>query len=235
MRFLPALTAIAIGLASLVHSTAYAQNAPTAKPAPKAAPKSSTKAAEPAPAPKKPKDKLMTRDELRACLARRDDHTERAKAVAEQDKQLNAERADLLKQRDVIKAEQDGVTAAEAALKAESEELKKRFEELKDLLPKMNKKEQADARADYEGKAAKVNAQIEPHNTRKRALVAAAQAFEQRADAFNKRKDELSATADKLGDEQDAWRTECGNKPYDEADEKALLKEKEAKAAAPAQ
>ena len=57
--------------------------------------------------------------------------------------------------------------------------------------------------------------------------------FEQRVEAFNKRKDELAQRADKLGDAQDAWRNECGNRPYDEVDEIAVRKEMEkAKAAA---
>ena len=56
--------------------------------------------------------------------------------------------------------------------------------------------------------------------------------FEERVDSFNKKKDALAERADKLGDEQDAWRNECGNKPYDEADEIAIKKEKAAAAAA---
>jgi hypothetical protein len=44
----------------------------------------------------------------------------------------------------------------------------------------------------------------------------------------------LGERADKVGDKQDLWRTECGNRPYNEDDEKAILKEKAAaKAAAP--
>jgi hypothetical protein len=50
-------------------------------------------------------------------------------------------------------------------------------------------------------------------------------AFEARVDAFNKRKDELAARADQLGEKQDAWRNECGNRPYKEDDEKAIRKE----------
>lgn len=206
---------------------------PAAKPAAQPAPKKPQLVAAPgAVVQAKPKVKLMTRDELRACLERQDVSAAEAKAIEAADKELAEERGKVLMERDAIKAKQTEIETAEKALVAENQAVAKRFEELKELLPKMSKKEQTEAKADYEKRANAVNAQIEPHNARKKTFLAEVKTFEERVESFNKRKDELAVRADKLGDAQEAWRNECGNKPYDEADELAIKKEKSAAAAA---
>jgi hypothetical protein len=224
-------------VAALLGGPVLAQTAP-AKPAAKPAVKPAAKAA-PGKAdqtPAKPRPKLMTRDELRACLARQDASKVEADAISLADKELAAERDRVLAERDVIKQRQAEIEASEKAILDENKRVAAVFESLKEKLPKMSKKEAAEAKEDYEKQAAVVNGQIDPHNTRKRVFVAEVGVFEQRVEKFNKSKDELGARADKLGDAQDAWRSECGNRPYDEVDEIALRKEKEkadkAKAAA---
>lgn len=183
----------------------------------------------------KPKTKLMTRDELRACLDRQDASAAEAKAIEADDKLLAEERAKVLLERDAIKAKQVEIETAEKALLAENAAVAKRFEELKELLPNMTKKEGTEAKADYEARAKAVNDQIDPHNQRKKLFLAEVKTFEERVESFNKRKDALAERADKLGEGQEAWRNECGNKPYDEADELAIKKEKAAAAKAAGQ
>ena len=208
---------------------------PVAKPAAQPAPKRPQLVAAPgAIIQAKPKVKLMSRDELRACLDRQDASAAEAKAIEAADKDLAEERNKVLMERDAIKAKQVEIETAEKALVAENQAVAKRFEELKELLPKMTKKEQTEAKADYEKRAGVVNAQIEPHNAKKKTFLAEVKSFEERVESFNKRKDELADRADKLGDAQEAWRNECGNKPYDEADELAIKKEKANAAAAAA-
>lgn len=238
MRYVPSRLALVSLAAALIGGAAVAQTppakpaTPAAKPAAPAKPKVTLQAAPGAVVSAKPKVKLMTRDELRACLNRNDATKAEADAIAAADKELAKERDAVLLERDAIKAQQTEIETAEKALLADNQAVAKRFEELKEQLPKMSKKEQAEARADYEKRAAAVNAQIDPHNTRKRAFLEQVRLFEERVEAFNKKKDELGARADKVGEEQDAWRNECGNKPYDEADEIAIKKEKAAAAAA---
>lgn len=218
--------------AALMAGSALAQT-PPAKPVakPAAKPKVTLQAAPGAVVQAKPKQKLMTRDELRACLARNDASKAEADGIAAADQQLIKERDAVLLERDAIKKQQAEVEAAEKAILADNQAVAKRFEELKELLPKMSKKEQTEAKADYEKRAGVVNAQIDPHNARKKAFLEQVKLFEERVETFNKKKDELGTRADKVGDEQDAWRNECGNKAYDEADEIAIKKEKAAAAA----
>ncbi len=233
MRLVPFRLAALSLVAAFLGGPVLAQTAP-AKPAAKPAAKTAPSKAEPAPA--KPRPKLMTRDELRTCLARQDANKVEADAIAAADKGLATERDSVLAERDVIKQRQIEIETSEKAILDENKRVAAVFESLKEQLPKMSKKDAAEAKADYEKQAAVVNGQIDPHNARKRIFMAEAGVFEQRVEKFNKSKDELGARADKLGDAQDAWRNECGNRPYDEVDEIALRKEKEkadkAKAAA---
>lgn len=242
MRHLPFRLAALSLSAALCGASAWAQTAP-AKPAAKPAAPAAKPVAPKAKPPQlvaapgavvtgKPRQKLMTRDELRSCLDRQDANAVEAKAIEANDKELAEERAKVLLERDAIKAKQTEIEAAEKALVDENKAVGKRFEELKELLPKMSKKEQAEAKAEYEKRAAAVNDQIDPHNQRKKVFLAEVKTFEGRVDSFNKRKDDLANRLDKLGDAQDAWRNECGNKAYDEADEIAIKKERAAAAAA---
>jgi hypothetical protein len=228
MRF-HSFRVLALACGTAVLSLSLHAQTPPAKPASKPT-KSSAKGAPQVAA--KPKEKLMTRDELRVCFDRKDANAAEAKAVEAADKDMLVERDAVLKRRDSVKKEQDDIEAAEKTLLADNQAVAARGEVLKVELPKMSKKEQAEARAEYERRVNDVNGRIEPHNARKRAFLADAKVLEAEVDAFNKRKEELSARADKVGDLQEAWRNECGNRPYDELDEIAIKKEKAAKAAA---
>lgn len=217
---------------TLVFALPLAAQTPPPKPAPKAAAKPA--AAVPIQQAAKPRPKLMTRDELRACLARNDENVAEVKAIEADDKVLAEERAGVLKDRDAVKARNDALDTRELALKAEIDAVGKRGEGLKAELEKMKKAERIAAAAAYDKEIAAINAKADAHNADKRAFMAEVAALEQRIDGFNKRKDALGERADKVGDKQDLWRTECGNRPYNEDDEKAIMKEKAAaKAAAP--
>lgn len=227
------LAALALA-AALSSGAVVAQTAP-AKPAAKPAAKAPAKsAAKEAPAPAKPKQKLLTRDELRACMDRQDANKVEAKALEEAEAQLGPDREAIMKEADAIKAREKELIAEQDAIQADMAAMGKRAEEVKEQMKKLSKKEAQALAADYQKQADEVNARIEPHNNKRKAFREAIQAanLDARIEAFNKKKDDVSTRFDKLGDAQDAWRAECGNKPYDEADEIAIKKERAAKAAA---
>ena len=192
--------------------------------------------AKPAAAPAaKAKPKLMTRDELRACLQRKSDNEVEVKAIEADDKVLAAERAAVVSDRDAIKARNEKLTADETGLKAEIDAVAKRGETIKASMKDMKKTEQEATVKAYDAEIAAVNTKADAHNANKRALMADVAVLEEKIEGFNKRKDVLGDRADKLGDLQDAWRNECGNRPYNEDDEKAINKEKAAAAKAAGQ
>lgn len=218
-------------IASLSTFAASAQTTPTkpaTKPAVKAPGKPVAKPTEATPAKSRPK--LMTRDELRECFARREANVTEAKAIEAADAGLLTERTAVLAERDAIQTRNAEINAAEKMLVAENQAVQKMYDELMAKKGDMSKKELAAAKADYELRANEVNGKIDPHNARKKVLIADSQVLEAKVEAFNKRKDELGARTDKLGDAQDAWRAECGNRPYNEEDEIALKKEAAQKA-----
>jgi chromosome segregation ATPase len=219
---------VALSLATaLMTAGAVAQTVP--KPAAKAPAKPAA-----APAPAKAKPKLMSRDELRACLDRQDANAAEAKEVEAADATLKPERDAILKESEAVREADKALKLEQEALLADMESMKVKAEELKEKMKSLSKKEQQALAADYQKQADEVNARIEPHNAKRRALSEQVKAanLDARIDVFNKRKDEVATRFDKLGDAQDAWRNECGNRPYDEADEIAIKKERAAKAAA---
>lgn len=218
-----------IVLAALAVATAQAQVATNSKA--KIDPKNNKVSR---PVVEKPKEKLMTRDELRACMDQRDANDAEAaainvelKAYKDNTEKLKAERARLETVATDIKTRSD-------AAKAEFDAIMKANEEFKAAAPKMEK-------ADFEAK--------------KKELTDRSAAFEvvrEKVIADNKKLNEDNATLgtniDKHNDnfkvlddrrenqldKADAWKKDCSNKKYDENDEAAIKKERAAKAAAAA-
>lgn len=232
MRTTPFRLAALTLAAALMTAGAQAQTPP--KPAAKPAAKAPAKAAAPAPAPAKAKPKVMTRDELRSCLDRQDANIAEGKALEADEATLKPEREAILKETEAIRDADKAIKLEAEALQADMAAMSKRAEELKEKMKAMTKKDQQAAAAEYQKQADEVNARIEPHNVKRRAFFDQVKAadLDNRIEAFNKKKDAVANRFDKLGDAQDAWRNECGNRPYEEADEVAIKKERAAKAAA---
>lgn len=184
------------------------------------------------PVVEKPQVKLMTRDELRACFKRQDDNAAEAKAVKDAEAAHKLEREKLLVEKDALTKEGEALSASVTAIKAEQAEILKSYEEIKAKLPELKKKEQQELLDGYNARAKAHDAKIDAHNKAKDAYQARAAAFDPRIEAYNKYGKELETRSLDHLDAVDLWKKECGNKPYNEADEIAIRKEMQAAAAA---
>ncbi|MCE4539295.1 hypothetical protein LXT12_18750 [Pelomonas sp. P7] len=183
------------------------------------------------PVVEKPKVKLMSRDELRACIDQQEANSKEAEAI-------KADQAAYKASAEQLKAEKVTLEASEAALgkqvdtvKAEKEAILKEHETLTAEAPKLEK---AELKARNEAYLARTNA----FGTMVDAVKAAdaeqgvkRKAFSAKVDALDAQFKAIEERTEKHYDANDKWKAECGNKPYDENDEKAIRKEKAAAAA----
>lgn len=184
------------------------------------------------PVVEKPKVKLMSRDELRACIDRQEANSKEAEAIkadqaayktnADQLKNektaLEAEQAGLDKQVQELKAEKDAILAEHAALTAEA--------------PKLSKE---DLKARNEAYTARANAFGPKYDVIKASdaeLTVKRKAFSEKVDALDAQYKAIEDRTEKHFDANDQWKASCQNKSYDENDEKAIRKERAAAAAA---
>jgi len=212
-------------IASLSTAAVHAQTQPKA-------PAKAAAKAKPEAAPAKPKPKLMTRDELRECLTRREANAAESKAIEAVDKDMVADADAVKADKSAFEAEQKEFVEAQNVLVADNAALAKRGEELRTTMADMKPAKQKEVKAEYDKAAAELTARIDAHNGRLKALKAREEALMQKIEHFNERQAEASARVDKLGEAEDKWRAECGNRPYDERDEEAIKKEMAAKKAA---
>jgi hypothetical protein len=182
------------------------------------------------PVVEKPKVKLMSRDELRACIDQQEANSKEAEAI-------KADQAAYKANAEQLKAEKATLEAGEAALgkqvetvKAEKEAILKEHETLTAEAPKLEK---AELKARNEAYLARTNA----FGTMVDAVKAAdaeqgvkRKAFSAKVDALDAQFKAIEDRTEKHYDANDKWKAECGNKPYDENDEKAIRKEKAAAA-----
>jgi len=218
-----------IALAALALATAQAQVAtnPNAKVDPK-----NNKVSRPV--VEKPKEKLMTRDELRACMDQRDANDAEA---ADINAQLQAYKDNT----DKLKADRDRLEAATTAMNARVQTAKTEYdaiikanEDFKAAAPKMEKadfeakkKELSDRQTAFEAAREKI---IADGN----ALSAEKEALGNNIDKHNENYKTLDDRRENQLDKVDAWKKDCSNKKYDENDEAVIKKERAAKAAAAA-
>jgi len=219
---------LAVCLAALLPTLALAQ---TANPKAKVDPKNNKVSR---PVVEKPKPVLMTRDELRDCFKRQDANAAEAKAVLEAEAAHKAEREKILADKEALTKEADAIGANVIAIKNEQAEILKSYEEIKAKLPDLKKKEQQELLDGYSARAKEHDAKIDAHNKRKDAYQAIAATFDPRIEAYNKLGKDLETRSLDHLDAVDLWKKQCGNKPYDEADEIAVKKEMAAAAAASA-
>jgi len=182
------------------------------------------------PVVEKPKQKLMTRDELRNCMNANDANRVEGEAIKAAQAAQTKERAELLKEKDELSKVGDALSARTTELLAERAALLKLNEELKVSLPKAKKEEAEALKKDYDAKAEAHGARIDALNKDKLDYKALSPAFDAKAEAHNQANKALEARAEAYLDKLDEWKAECSNKPYDEADELAIKKEKAAAA-----
>jgi chromosome segregation ATPase len=182
------------------------------------------------PVVEKPKAKLMSRDELRACLDQQDANSKEAEAI-------KAEQAAYKANAEKLKAEKAEIEAADAALnkqindvKAEKEAIMQAHEALTAEAPKLDK---AELKARNEAYLARTNAfggKVDAVKAADAEQTAKRKAFSEKVDALDAQFKAIEERTEKHYDANDKWKAECGNKPYDENDEKAIRKEKAAAA-----
>ena len=214
---------ILLPLALVVAVSAQAQitNNPKAKVDPK-----NNKVANPV--VEKPKPKLMSRDELRACIDTQEANSKESEAIKGEQaaykanaEKLKAEKATieagdaaLAKQVNEVKAERDAITKAHEVLVAEQSKLSK--EELK-------------ARNEaYQARANAFGPMVDAVKAQDAEMSAKRKAFSDKVDALEAQFKAIEDRTEKHFDANDKWKAECSNKAYDENDEKAVRKEKAA-------
>jgi len=185
--------------------------------------------------------KLLTRDELRTCLANQDTLAKRRADVEAARGPLDKEKEDLVKEQEALKGEREKVDAARQAVA----ELNARYKEHADKVQKWN--ERAKAAQEASGKAAekerdaldreRVDLQrnqaaleadraklgdgaqqaVNAFNTR-------AQALDQKVADWNQRNAALSELAQAVNRDRDTWTADCADRRYREDDEAAIRK-----------
>lgn len=182
------------------------------------------------PVVEKPKPKLMSREELRACIDQQDANSKEAEAIkveqasykANADKlkaekgQIEAGEAALAKQIADVKAEKEGILAAHAALTAEA--------------PKLSKEDLKARNEAYQARTNAFNSMFEGVKTADAEQSTKRKAFSDKVDALDAQFKSIEERTEKHFDANDKWKAECQNKAYDENDEKAIRKEKAAAA-----
>ena len=186
--------------------------------------------------------KLLTRDELRACLKQRDTLTGQLNELAGARTALNQERDALNAEQAALKTERENL----AGMKTAVEELNAKTKTFQQQVDEWNKR--VAALAESKGHASSVEKQRADLNEqgeglRKRqgelngerdAVLARGEeqvkAFNARAGAvdakvadWNERNRKLNERGDTLQTEREIWAADCGDKRYREDDEKAVL------------
>ncbi len=214
-----------------------AKTAPAAKPAAPAAGDSRTLTGKDAAS-----SKLLTRDELRACMTQRDALAARLAELDTARGKLDAERAALGQEQQALKTEResmagmraeiDGMNAKTKAFQEDVDGWNKRvatFNESKQTgapaekqrvelneFGESLKKRQAALQTERETILGRGDSAIKGFNAR-------AAGLDQKVAEWNERNGKLNDEVDKTKTERAAWSTECGERRYREDDEKAIL------------
>lgn len=210
---------LSVCLAALLPALAQAQ---TVNPNAKVDPKNNKVSK---PVVEKPKQVLMSRDELRACMKSQAVNEEEAKAIKAEEAKQKAEREALLAAKEGFPKREEALSANVNAIKADQDALLKMHAEITAQGSKMEKAELKAKQDEYMGKANALNERIEAHNKTKDTFLAERKAFDGKVEAYNKSKADLEARVETYFDKYDEWKKTCANKAYDEADELAIKKE----------
>lgn len=180
------------------------------------------------PVVEKPKAKLMSRDELRACIDQQDANSKEAEAI-------KVEQAAYKANAETLKAEKASIEAGEATLakqvadvKAERDAIMKAHETLTAEAPKLEKAELKARNEAYQARTAAFAPMVDAVKVTDAEQGAKRKAFSDKVDALDAQFKGIEDRTEKHFDASDKWKAECQNKAYDENDEKAIRKEKAA-------
>jgi chromosome segregation ATPase len=182
------------------------------------------------PVVEKPKPKLMSRDELRACIDQQEANSKEAEAI-------KVDQAAYKSGAETLKAEKATVEAGEAALakqiaevKAEKEAILAEHAALTAEAPKLEKAALKARNEAYQARTTAFNAMFDSVKAADAAQSAKRKTFADKIDGLDAQFKALEDRTEKHFDGLDKWKAECQNKAYDENDEKAVRKEKAAAA-----
>jgi chromosome segregation ATPase len=180
------------------------------------------------PVVEKPKAKLMTRDELRACIDQQEANGKEAEAI-------KAEQASYKANADKLKAEKGTIETADAALgkqvtevKAERDAITKEHDAIVAEQAKLSKDELKARNDAYQARANAFGPMVDAVKAADAELATKRKAFSEKVDALDVQFKAIEERTEKHFDANDKWKAECQNKAYDENDEKAIRKEKAA-------
>ena len=189
--------------------------------------------------------KLLTRDELRACMKQRDVLSTRLSQLDSERVTLDAERVSLRDDQEKMRVEREDLGGTKTSAAVLNERVKvfqgmvdgfnKRVASFKEanttgkeadrVREEINRegealqKRQAELQVDREALLAKGEEAVKAFNVR-------AAAVDQRVADWNVRNSKLNEASAALKVEREAWVTECSDRRFREDDEKAILKEK---------
>ncbi len=241
--------AAAICGATFAWASAQAQQAPQTPPKPPASqarppsivvPNTPSKATPPKTlGGKAASGKMLSREELRACLKRLDDVNASGKDMEGKRAALDREKDDLVKSGDALKAERADVETKLAAVREWEARMRAHGSEIEAFNQRTKALEQA-PRAEREPMAKALEAERERLNQARAPLAAdearlvsayqgAVKAYNERALArdsvvsdWNARNKALNEQAVKHEEDRGSWLSECANRPYREDDEIAI-------------
>jgi chromosome segregation ATPase len=227
---------------ALCSAAALAQTAPVPK---AGASKPAAKGAAPAPIPQirqatfaptiaakpAPKEKLLTRDELKACFSRQmkneaeaDDIKLAQTAYKKDYDQIRADQEAAQKEQAANRAKQAELSAERSAISAASQELQSKS--LQNTKPTDADKAAWEAeRTALVARAKTLDDGIVAYNAAQAATRSKAIAIDNRVPAINEQQKTVNARVEAFQAAHKAWRDECADKPYDEADEAVVKKE----------
>ncbi|HJV71081.1 hypothetical protein [Ideonella sp.] len=185
--------------------------------------------------------KVMTRDELRACMKQQESLAQRKTELETRQNKIAAERIEIQKETDAIKAEQEGLSSRKGAVDALNARMTAFSDKVKDLQQRRDtfeasgrggptaererrkldkeaadiKKEEAELNAEREKIQAGGNDAVDKLNAR-------VEAQQQVAQGWNDRSKKLGADQQAYEDDRINWIDSCGNRRYREDDEKAI-------------
>ncbi|TAG00963.1 MAG: hypothetical protein EAZ43_12370 [Betaproteobacteria bacterium] len=230
---LPLSFGSAVLAAIFLSSSAFAQTAPRAdKAAPKAAPKVVKPAAAAVAAPAQPAakaDRIMTIDELRACMQLNAANEAQAKDIVLQQQAFKNDES-------AVRAEQAEVNTANAAARKRAAAIVAERDALNAMIPVMNER----------AAAAKTDAEKAAYEADRATLVERGRVLQQETEAFNASQQPLRERVDALNvqiavinqraltvnelvepqqKQVEVWREQCGNRRFREDDEVIIKKE----------
>jgi predicted nucleic acid-binding Zn-ribbon protein len=185
--------------------------------------------------------KVMTRDELRACIKQQEDLNTRKTTLEKRQIALKDERTVIQKENDAIKAEQDGLNARKGNVDDLNKRMAEHAERVKDLNQRSADFEQAGRsgpnaererrkldkeRADIEKAEAALKTEREQVSGGNADVVAKlnarVDAQQQVASDWNTRSKKVDQELQTYENDRGDWVSNCGERRYREDDEKAI-------------